>query len=434
MTFTFKEVANYTRRPVTAAALWLAAAAFCAPGTAVAQSAEELRLTAGKSIVIDYPEDIRQISTTDPLIVDATAITTREILLNAKGLGSATMVVWSASNQRMFYNVTVDLNTESLKRILRETFPNERIEVRNSGDSISLNGTVSSKDVAERAAALAGVVAKVVVNNLTLTPDKVSQQVLLHVKFIELDRKKAQEYGINFQSTGAFNFLGSLQTAALSGPNLAGAFQNVSLSIAAKALQNRNILQILAEPTLVTTDGKEGNFLVGGETPVPVIQGGNNTNSVTIMYREFGVRLRYTPTITLNKTIKLNLFQEVSSLDYANATTLAGFVIPAISTRRAETSIELGEGETYAIAGLLDNRETEAFASIPGISSVPILGNLFKNKVENKTSTELVVLVTPEITMPLGPNDPKPEMVFPNDFLKRITQEDVEKARKAVKP
>jgi pilus assembly protein CpaC len=449
MTFTFKEVANYTRRPVTAAALWLAAAAFCAPGTAVAQSAEELRLTAGKSIVIDYPEDIRQISTTDPAIVDATAITTREILLNAKGLGSATMVVWSASNQRMFYNVTVDLNTESLKRILRDTFPNERIEVRNSGDSISLNGTVSSKEVAERAAALAGVTAKVVVNNLSLTAEKVAQQVLLHVKFIELDRKKAQEYGINFASTGAFNFLGSLQTAALSGPNLAGVasgaatgglgtaygvFKNVDLGVAAKALQSRNILQILAEPTLVTTDGKEGNFLVGGETPVPVIQGGNNTNSVTIMYREFGVRLRYTPLVTANKTIKLNLFQEVSALDYTNATTLNGFIIPAISTRRAETSIELGEGETYAIAGLLDNRETEAFASIPGISSIPILGNLFKNKVENKQSTELIVLVTPEITMPLGPNDPKPELVFPNEFLQRLTQEDVEKNRKAVKP
>lgn len=434
MTFTFKEVANYTSRPMAAAALWLAAAAFCAPGTAFAQSAEELRLTAGKSIVIDYPEDIRQISTTDPGIVDATAITTREILLNAKGLGTATMVVWSSSNQRMFYNVTVDLNTENLKRILRETFPNERIEVRNSGDSISLNGVVSSKEVAERAAALAGVVAKVVVNNLSLTADKVASQVLLHVKFIELDRKKAQEYGINFQSTGAFNFLGSLSTAAISGPILTGAFQNVDLAIAAKALQNRNILQILAEPTLVSTDGKEGNFLVGGEVPVPVIQGGNNTNSVTVMYREFGVRLRYTPQVTSNKTIKLNLFQEVSSLDYANATTLAGFIIPAISTRRAETSIELGEGETYAIAGLLDNRETEAFASIPGISSVPILGNIFKNKVENKTSTELVVLVTPEITMPLGPNDPKPEIAFPNEFLKRLTQEDIEKARKAVKP
>jgi pilus assembly protein CpaC len=146
------------------------------------------------------------------------------------------------------------------------------------------------------------------------------------------------------------------------------------------------------------------------------------------------VRLRYTPLVTANKTIKLNLFQEVSALDYTNATTLNGFIIPAISTRRAETSIELGEGETYAIAGLLDNRETEAFASIPGISSIPILGNLFKNKVENKQSTELIVLVTPEITMPLGPNDPKPELVFPNEFLQRLTQEDVEKNRKAVKP
>jgi pilus assembly protein CpaC len=306
--------------------------------------------------------------------------------------------------------------------------------VRNAGDSVSLNGTVSSKEVGERAAALAGITAKVVVNNLSITADKIAQQVLLHVKFIELDRTKAQEYGINFQSTGAFNFLGSLQTAAISGPNLVGQFANVDLAIAAKALQTRNILQILAEPTLVTTDGKEGSFHVGGEVPIPVIQGGNNTNSVTIMYREFGVRLRYTPQITVNKTIKLNLFQEVSSLDYANATTLSGFVIPAISTRKAETAIELSEGETYAVAGLLDNREQDAFASIPGISSIPILGNLFKNKNERKNSIELIMLVTPEITMPLGPNDPKPEIVFPNEFLKRLTQEDVEKARKAVKP
>lgn len=433
MTFTFKEVANYTRRRVTAAALCLAAVALCAPGTAVAQSAEELRLTAGKSIVIDYPEDIRQISTTDPAIVDATAITTREILLNAKGLGTATMVVWSASNQRMFYNVTVDLNTESLKRILRETFPNERIDVRNSGDSITLNGVVSSKEVAERAAALAQVTAKIVVNNLSIAADKISQQILLHVKFIQLDRLKAQEYGINFESQGAFNFLGSLSTAALNGPNLIGSFTNVDLAIAAKALQTRNILQIMAEPTLVTMDGKEGSFHVGGEVPVPVIQGGNNTNSVTIMYREFGIRLRYTPQITANKTIKLALFQEVSALDYANSTTLSGFVIPGLSTRRAETNLELSEGETFAIAGLLDNREREAFSSIPGISAIPILGNIFKNKSERKESTELVMLVTPEITMPLGPNDPKPEIVFPNEFLQRLTQEDVEKARRGVK-
>ena len=149
------------------------------------------------------------------------------------------------------------------------------------------------------------------------------------MKFAELDRLKAQDYGINFQSTGAFNFLGALSAGALNGPNLAGAFQNLNLSVAVKALQNRNILQILAEPTLVTTDGKEGNFLVGGEVPVPVLQGGTGSQGITILYREFGIKLRYTPQITANKTIKLALFQEVSALDYTNATTLNNFIIPA---------------------------------------------------------------------------------------------------------
>jgi pilus assembly protein CpaC len=412
------------------------------PRPAAAQAAEELRLTMGKSVVIDYPEDIRQISTTDPAILDASPITTREILVNAKGLGSATMVVWSNNNRRMFYSVIVDLNTDSLKRMLRETFPNETIDVRSSGDSISLNGTVTSKEVAERASALSSVVAKTVVNNLLLPPERIGQQILLHVKFIELDRQKAQQYGINFQSYGAGNVFGTLAISALNGPTVGGVtaagslstlfanFPQLNIGAQIKLLQTINVLQVLAEPTLIAADGKEGSFLVGGEVPVPVIQGGNNTNAVTIVYREFGVRLRYTPTVTANRTIKLGLLQEVSSLDYTNATTLQGFTIPALSTRRADTSIELGEGETFAIAGLLDNREREVLGKIPGISAIPIIGNLFKNKDENKNSTELIVLVTPEITMPLTRNDPKPEVVFPNQFLKPLTPEAVEKGEK----
>lgn len=412
------------------------------PNGASGQAAEELRLTLGRSVVIDYPEDVRQISTTDPAVVDASPITTREILLNAKGVGSATLVVWSSNNQRMFYTVTIDVNTESLKRMLRETFPNETIDVRASGDSVSLNGTVSSKEVAERAAALSSVVAKTVVNNLMLPPEKVAQQVLLHVKFIELDRQKAQEYGVNFQSYGAGNVFGTLATGALNGPILGGVaspgslstlflnFPQLNMGLQLKALQTINVLQVLAEPTLIASDGKEGSFLVGGEVPVPVIQGGNNTNAVTIVYREFGVRLRYTPQVTSNRTIKLGLLQEVSSLDYTNATTLQGFTIPALSTRRAETAIELAEGETFAVAGLLDNRERETLAKIPGVSSIPILGNIFKNKTENKNSTELIMLVTPEITMPLRPNDPQPDVVMPNEFLKPLTPEDVEKKKK----
>jgi pilus assembly protein CpaC len=426
MKFTCLEVAKNACRMAGAAAFWIAAVAVVTPRTAHGQSAEELRLTLGKSVVIDYPEDIRQISTTDPAILDASPVTTREILLNAKGIGAATMVVWSSNNQRMFYNVTVELNTDALKRILRDTFPGESIDVRTSGESISLNGVVSSKEVSDRAAALAGVTAKTVVNNLTLTPEKVAKQVLLHVKFAELDRLKAQDYGITFQSTGAFNFVGSLAAGTVSGGNLVGAFKNLDLTVAIKALQNRNILQILAEPTLVATDGKEGEFLVGGEVPVPVLQGGNNSQGVTIQYREFGIKLRYTPIVTANKTIKLALYQEVSALDYTNATTLNNFVIPALSSRKTTTNVELGEGETFVVSGLLDNRDRELVNQIPAISSLPIIGALFKNRSTRKESTELIVLVTPEITMPLGPGDAKPELVFPDEFLKRLTLEDVQ--------
>jgi pilus assembly protein CpaC len=284
--------------------------------------------------------------------------------------------------------------------------------------------------VAERAAALAAVTAKTVVNNLAIAPEKPAQQILLHVKFAQLDRTRAQSYGINFQSSGAFNFLGALQTAAATAPQLAGTFRNLDLSMQLKALQERQIVQVLAEPTLVTRDGQEGSFLVGGEIPVPVLQGGANTNAITILYREYGIRLRYTPVTTPHRTIRLALVQEVSSLDYANGATIANFLIPGLQTRRAETNVELAEGETFAVAGLLDQRDREIFARIPGISSLPIIGNLFKNKQSLKQNTELIMLVTPEITMPLAPTEAQPEIVFPNEFLKRLTPEDVRAGRK----
>jgi len=408
----------------------------------------------GKSIVIDYPADIRQISTSNPEIVDANPVTTREILMSGKGLGSATMVVWSKSDQRMFYNVTVELNLEPLRRILTDTFPSEKIDLHSSRDSLSLNGTVSSKDVADRAVALSANFAKTVVNNLQVASGPVEKQILLRVKFAELDRTQALQYGVNFVSNGAFNTLGAISTGQFNsaqvtptsvltnnGREAAGTLTvsdalnffafRPDLNIAAfvKALQDNNILQILAEPNLVTTNGKEANFLVGGEFPVPVLQGGSNSGAVTIQFREFGIRLLFTPQMTGNKTIKLALRQEVSTLDFANAVTLQGFLIPALSTRRAETNVELGEGQTFVVAGLMDNRETDAMSKIPIISSIPVLGQLFKSKIERKSNTELVMLITPEVTEPLGPNDPKPSPYFPKDFLKRIEPKDVQPAK-----
>jgi pilus assembly protein CpaC len=419
--------------------------------TAFGQSAEDLRLTVGKSVVIDYPSDIRQISTSSPDIVDASPVTTREILLHGKGLGNATLVVWSKTGERTFYNVTVDLNLDSLRKILKDSFPNEQIMPESSRDSLTLNGKVSSKEVADRAIALATTYAKTVVNNMELGLPPVEKQVLLRVKFAELDRTKAEEYGVNwFSQAGQTGFYTSTQQSSISSGTSSGSSGQSVLSVGSalnifafnpklnlgaflQALQSESILQILAEPNLVTTNGKEAYFLVGGEFPVPVLQGGGNSGSVTVQFKEFGVRLRFTPVITGNHTIKLHLTQEVSTLDAANGVTFNGFVIPAIGTRRAETDVELGEGQSFVVAGLLDNRDTENFSKLPFLGDIPVLGPLFKSKSVKKSRTDLVMLVTPEVTMPLGPNDPRPEIAFPKDFLVHLSEADIQNAKKAAK-
>jgi len=401
---------------------------------------EEVRLTVGKSIVIDYPADIARISTSNPDIVDASPVTAREVLLHGKSFGTVTLVVWSKSGQRNFYNIDVEQNLEPLRQLLKETFPREDIHVQSSRDSLSMTGRVSSKDVADRAAALASPFAKTIVNNVQLPVAPVEKQILLRVKFAELDRSTSTQFAVNLVSTGATNTIGRITTGGVPAPTPsiiqggAGLAANSAFSISdalnifafrpdlnlgalVKALQQENLLQVIAEPNLITTNGKEASFLVGGEFPVPILQGGANSGAVTVQFREFGIRLTFNPVVTENNTLKLYVKPEVSSLDYSNAVSLNGFTIPALSTRRMETNIELGEGQSFVIAGLIDNQVTETLAKVPGLASIPILGTLFKSKQLNKSDTELVVLVTPEVTMPLQPGEAKPTLQMPREFL-----------------
>ncbi|MDX1979451.1 MAG: pilus assembly protein N-terminal domain-containing protein [Bryobacteraceae bacterium] len=414
-----------------------------APGAGNAQTVDDVRVIVGKSVVVDYPEDIARISTSSPDVVDAVPATTREILLHGKALGSATVVVWSKSGQRTFYNVNVEQNLEPLRRLLKETFPNEDVRVQGAKESISLTGRVSSQAVADRAAVLATPMAKSVVNNLSVVTAPVDKQIVLRVRFAELNRNAAQNFGVGILSTGATNTLGRTTTqqfpspgitdlrtvSPAQGPGIGGEFKitdllnvflfrsDLNLGAFIKALQQQGLLQILAEPNLVTTNGKEASFHVGGEFPIPVLQGGANSGAVTIMFREYGIRLHFHPQITANQTIKMHVRPEVSTIDLANAVSVGGFTVPALATRKMETDIELGEGQSFVIGGLLDDRVNETFAKIPGLASIPILGAIFKSRQENKTKTELLVMVTPEITVPLQPGDPRPEISFPKEFL-----------------
>jgi pilus assembly protein CpaC len=401
----------------------------------------------GKSIVIDYPDDISRVSTSNAEIVDASPVTAREILLHGKSFGTVTLVVWSKSGQRNFYNITVEQNLEPLRKLLHDTFPQEDIHVQSSRDSLALTGHVSSKDAAERAIALATPFGKTVVNNLLVAAAPVETQILLRVKFAELDRSKETQLAVNLISTGTGNIIGRTTTGQFPAPSAstitgtigaptAGTVSTFNLSDAlnlfafspalnlgalVKALQSKSVLQILAEPNLVTTSGKEASFVVGGEFPVPVLQGGANSGAVTIQFREFGVRLKFTPVVTGNKTIRIHVAPEVSSLDYSNAVTFNGFTIPALSTRKMETDIELGEGQSFVIGGLIDNRVTEVMNKVPGLGDIPLLGYLFRSRDVMKSNTELIVLVTPEVTMPLLPGDPKPSINYPHEFMTTIT-------------
>lgn len=412
-----------------------------------------MKLVAGGSAVIDNSCDVSRISTSDPEVVDAVAVSKREILLQGKSHGSATVVIWDSCGRRTFYSVTVDHNLAPVRELIRDTFPGEQIQVQAARDSLSLVGRVSSVAVAERAAALVAPLAKSVVNNLQVAPGSAEKQVLLRVRFAELDLSAASSFGVGLISTGALNtpartttgqfpvpapqrifppgkdFAGI--TGAIPGGNEA-TFTNFSLGDALnifafrpdlnlgafiQSLRSRGLLQILAEPNLVTANGKEASFLVGGEYPVPMVQGGAAAGAVTVQFREFGIRLTFLPEITNHNTIKLRVKPEVSALDPANGVVVSGFTIPALSTRRMETNIELGEGQSFVIAGLIDDRVSETMAKVPGLASIPVLGVLFKSRQENKTKTELIVMVSPEITEPLDASAPKPGPVMPREFL-----------------
>lgn len=414
------------------------------PVLLLAQSGvEELRMIVGKSIVLDYPTDVARISTSNPDIVDAVAVSTREIMLHGKSHGNSTVVIWAKTGQRSFYNVTVEHNLEPIRSILKETFPDEEIRVRSARDSVTLSGTVTSQAVSDRAAALVASLAKTVVNNLQVQPSPVEKQILLRVKFAEVDRNYSRQFAVNLISTGALNTPGGTTTGQVTAPrpaNLTGviggavsgttseftlsdalnifAFRpDLNLAATIRALQNEGALQILAEPNLVTTNGKEASFLVGGEFPVPILQGGSNAGSVTIQFREFGIRLTFNPSLTPHQTLKMYVKPEVSSIDIANAVNFSGFRIPALSTRRIESNIELAPGQSFVIGGLLDERADEAFARIPGLASIPLLGVLFRSRLENRSRAELVVMVTPEVVDPLKAGDLKALPAMPMKFL-----------------
>jgi pilus assembly protein CpaC len=390
-----------------------------------------------KSLLINTTERLKRISVTDPTVAYATVITPTQILVHGRSPGEVSLLIWDELERSRSFDLRVDVDVSACSEEEHRVFPDEQITVTPSRAAIVLSGHVTTEDVSKRAGELAAAYSKNVVNVLTFGPVG-AQEVLLEVKFAEVDRSALTQLGANFFSTGAGNTIGTTttgqyggfgsasisQTTGESGPfttsqtlsnvlNLSLFRPDIHFGTVIEALQNKNLLQILAEPNLIAVNGKKASFLAGGQFPFPIVQPGAGFTAVTISFKEFGVKLDFTPVIMPNGNIHLTVAPEVSTLDFADALTISGFTIPALSTRKAETEFELRDGQSFVIAGLIDNRVTDIWNKVPGLGDIPILGAFFKSKSISKSNSELMVLCTvhrisPDAEAPPTPKNPQP--------------------------
>jgi len=393
-----------------------------------------VQLTAGRSTVLSTEVDVTRIAITNPAIADAVVVAPREILIDGKSPGTVSLIVWG-NGLRMQYDLVVEQPVTTLEQHLRTLFPGESIAVSTAEGATILAGRVSSTKVMLRAAEIAAAsMPKLQVINLLQVPGgNDSQQVMLQVRFAEVNRKKVLEAGLNL-IVNRQDFRGRSTTQQFAAPDfdddkpggmVFSDFLNLFLfdrthgfGGVLKALQSTGGFQSLAEPNLIAYNGQEASFLAGGEFPIPVVQG--TLGSVTVVFKEFGIRLSFKPTIA-GDVIRLKVRPEVSSLDFNNGITLSGFRIPSLITRRAETDVELRDGQTFAIAGLMSNVTQNDAAAIPILSSLPIIGSFFKSTSKRADQTELMVLITPRLVRPLEPDEVPPLPTDPNLFIDKTS-------------
>jgi pilus assembly protein CpaC len=408
-------------------------------------------LTAGRSTVLSTDFDITRIAVTNPAVADAVVVQPREVLIDGRAAGTVSLIVWGAAERRQF-DLVVDPGVSTLEQRLRGLFPGEDIQVAENEEAIILSGRVSSNNISLRAAEIAEATAPKakVVNLLQLPGGAESQQVLLQVRFAEVSRTALLQVGTSIftSPTGIENTLGRVTTQQFAAPDYtdlqytkssssfgspvtsaSGKFtfsdflnlflfsEKYDIGVLIRALRTKGLLQSLAEPNLIAYNGQEASFLAGGEIPIPVVQG--LSNSVTIQYKEYGIRLNFRPTIA-GDTIRLKVRPEVSTLDFPNGIVLNGFRIPALATRRAETDVELRDGQSFAIAGLLDNLSQDDVQEVPALARLPIIGQLFKSKSNQAQRTELMVLITPTLVRPLNPDEVPPLPTLQRRFLPGI--------------
>lgn len=382
-----------------------------------------LTVVVGKSVSIDSDRAISRVALANETVVECLAISPRELLVSGKAPGESSLVVWQDDGTRRSYDVTVLPNSSRLTAVRRQIvqeFGESDIRISIDNDTVFVRGTVKDPVSAERVISIASTLGKTV-NLLRVTVPPIDPQILLNVRFAQADHTLSRDLALSLASaagnqstavgTGQILSTDGGKTFSLSqAVNLFLFRKDINLMAAIQALESKRLLEILAEPNLLVINGTQANFVAGGEFPYPIVQPGANGTSVTIAFKEYGIRLGFLPIITPRGTIRLQVAPEVSALDYTNSVTVAGTVIPGTSTRRVQTEVELESGQSFVIAGLLDRETTENLSRVPGLASIPLLGKLFQSQSLSRHDTELLIMITPEIVRPIPAGQEAPSI------------------------
>lgn len=396
----------------------------------------------GKSLLVPMPEPVRNRTIGNPAVAQATMVSPQTLYILGLAVGTTNMIVQGRSGACRVIDVAVGADAGGLQASLLQLMPNERdIHVSTAAGTIVLAGTVSSSQAAQQAVQIAhaygdsagegaggGKQGGGVLNMLNVTSP---QQVMLEVKVAEVSKTLINQMGSAFNIQGGFgSWSGALVSNLLAGVASGAIFNkanNKPFSIAADAQNTDNLVKILAEPNLVTISGQEATFLAGGKIFIPIPQSGSNgVSSITLQEEEFGVALKFTPTVLANGRISLKVAPEVSELSQTGVTLSASniggtSILPLITTRRASTTVQMSDGESFAIGGLIKDNATGALKAIPGVGEVPVLGALFRSTSFQQDRTELIFLITPHLVKPLQTAD----VALPTDSFSKPNEIDV---------
>jgi pilus assembly protein CpaC len=405
-------------------------------------AARDLSLEMGQNRLLVLSEPIARVSVADPKVADMKVITPTQLLLTARGVGSTDLTLWNKRDEPLVLALLVNRNLDALRKQLKELFPSEDIIVSAAGDLVVLSGEVSDVRVPERAAEVAQLHAEKVANLMRVSGN---QQVQLEVKFAEVSRSALRSMGFNiFHRDAAGQFVGGVTASGTSpgqfltvpgagtaavpdvyGPATGGGFSlffsglaNFPFSAILSLLESNQLSKTLAEPTLVAMSGQEAKFLAGGEFPIPVSAG---LGAVGVQWKKYGIILTFTPTVVSEGFLHLKLQTEVSDIDATRSVNVSGFVVPALISRQSETTVRLSDGQSFAIAGLLNDQIRSEIDKIPILGDIPILGALFRSVSYRRDESELIVVITARLTKPVAPHELPPlptddELNDPNDF------------------